>query len=82
MIDEKMLFNRETIAREIGHTLDAAIVRLARRYLALRKNGVMIYPNLDGICHEDSLDAAADRLLERSSSQAQNMQAQNGDGSE
>ena len=39
MIDEKMLFNRETIAREIGHTLDAEIIRLARRYLCFAACG-------------------------------------------
>ena len=63
MIDEKMLFNRETTAREIGHTLDAAIVRLARRYLALRENGVYIEEQGDVLVYEEQLDAAADRLL-------------------
>jgi hypothetical protein len=82
MIDEKTLARLEHHAISNNRHDYAEAFRLARRYLALRKNGVMIYPNLDGICHEDSLDAAADRLLERSSSQAQNMQAQNGDGSE
>ena len=63
MIDEKMLFNRETIAREIGHTLDAEIIRLARRYLVLRRVAVKVYLGGDWI-EGDELDAAADRLLE------------------
>ena len=49
MIDEKMLFNRETIAREIGHTLDAEIIRLARRYLVLRRVAVKVYLGGDWI---------------------------------
>lgn len=63
MIDEKMLFNRETIAREIGHTLDAEIIRLARRYLVLRRVAVKVYLGGDWI-EGDELDADADRLLE------------------
>jgi hypothetical protein len=70
MIDEKMLFNRETIAREIGHTLDAAIVRLARRYLALRnaaktqEGRVRVQAIFWHMGSRKDIDAAADRLLE------------------
>ena len=63
MIDEKMLFNRETIAREIGHTLDAEIIRLARRYLVLRRVAVKVHLGGDWI-EGDELDADADHLLE------------------
>ena len=75
MIDEKMLFNRETTAREIGHTLDAEIIRLARRYLALRKEFAPFGMDFGGKhswcwCGSPShligetIDAATDRLLE------------------
>jgi hypothetical protein len=40
------------------------IIRLARRYLALRENGVYIEEQGDVLVYEEQLDAAADRLLE------------------
>lgn len=64
MIDEKAILQWELDAEEAGLKQHAEIIRLARRYLTLRNNGVMIYPNLDGVYHGDSLDAATDRLLE------------------
>jgi len=77
MIDDKMLEFRERGCLEKAelmraqwragpveeYTLEAEIIRNARRYLALRKVGVQV-PGYDFVKFDWSLDAAADRLLE------------------
>jgi hypothetical protein len=64
MIDEKTILQWELDAEEAGLNQHAEIIRLARRYLALRKNcGVFMLSNGSG-CNKSCLDAAADRLLE------------------
>ena len=63
MIDEKTLANLELAAAQVGGNMDAEIIRLARRYLALRRVAVKVYLGGDWI-EGDELDADADRLLE------------------
>lgn len=63
MIDGKTLANREWAAKEVGDELEAEIIRLARRYLALRRHGILL--RQDAVVFDVvDLDAAADRLLE------------------
>lgn len=65
MIDEKMLAEYEARSLELGCTGNAEILRLARRYLALREHGVLMgMPHNVKLVSDDELDAAADRLLE------------------
>lgn len=72
MIDEKMLAKDEADLRifaaelkDDAMTEQAEIIRLARRYLALRKHGVLMgMPHNLKLVSDDDLDAAADRLLE------------------
>ena len=63
MIDGKMLAELESFMRDTGVMDIAEIIRNARRYLALRKSGVMVSGH-DFVKFDWSLDAAADRLLE------------------
>ena len=63
MIDEKTLANLEWAAAQVGGNMDAEIIRLARRYLVLRRVAVKVYLGGDWI-EGDELDADADRLLE------------------
>lgn len=64
MIDDKTLAEYESRSLELGCTGSAEILRLARRYLALRKNcGVFMMSDGSG-CNKSNLDAVADRLLE------------------
>ena len=65
MIDDKELKHRQIMASIFGPHDEVEIIRNARRYLALRKAGVVV----DGVpcarlVSNDQLDAAADRLLE------------------
>ena len=65
MIDDATLRRMEAENIACGDTENEWIIRNARRYLALRKHGVLM-----GMSHnlklvsDDELDAAADRLLE------------------
>ena len=63
MIDEKTLANLEWAAAQVGGNMDAEIIRLARRYLALRRVAVKVHLGGDWI-EGDELDADADQLLE------------------
>ena len=71
MIDDAFLSSLEGYTGNLGNTHAAEIIRNARRYLALRKVGVQV-PGYELVKFDWSLDAAADRLLEECSSQAQN----------
>lgn len=62
MIDEKTILQWELDAEEAGLKQHAEIIRLARRYLALREDAVANVVEADE--YRDSFDAAADRLLE------------------
>lgn len=64
MIDEKTLADREWAAKEVGDELEAEIIRLARRYLALRKDKVLLDTVIGIFIGGKQLDAAADRLLD------------------
>lgn len=65
MIDEKTLAQYEARSLELGCTGNAEILRHARRYLVLRKHGVLMgLPFKLKLVSDDELDAAADRLLE------------------
>lgn len=74
MIDDAFLSGLEGYTGSIGNTHAAEIIRNARRYLALRDAGVLIVggQQMSEYAHGPTLDAAADRLLEECSSQAQN----------
>lgn len=62
MIDEKTILQWELDAEEAGLKQHAEIIRLARRYLALREDAVANVVEADE--YRDSFDAVADRLLE------------------
>lgn len=65
MIDEQMMLQWELDAEEAGLNQHAEIIRLARRYLALREHGMLMgMPHNLKLVSDDELDAAADRLLE------------------
>lgn len=76
MIDEKTLAEDEAELKRLQHhyraypdmtenlAKRAEIIRLARRYLALRDHGIYIEEQGDVLVYEEQLDAAADRLLE------------------
>lgn len=65
MIDDATLRRMEAENIACGDTENEWIIRNARRYLALRKNcGVFMLSDGSG-CNKSSLDAAADRLLEK-----------------
>ena len=65
MIDDKTILQWELDAEEAGLNQHAEIIRLARRYLALREHGVLMgMPHNMKPVSDDELDAAADRLLE------------------
>jgi len=64
MIDDKTLAEYEARSLELGCTGNAEILRLARRYLALRESGVYLDASYEYAFNGDDLDAAADRLLE------------------
>ncbi len=76
MIDDAFLSSLENYTESIGNTHAAEIIRNARRYLALRENEAIAgaqageVNSISGFYAE--FDAAADRLLEECSSQAQN----------
>jgi len=70
MIDNKALSDKEKWWSALAdfhsipeYATEAEIIRNARRYLALREDGVYLYAGEDILDGED-LDAAADRLLE------------------
>lgn len=71
MINEKTIAQWEHCAISNNRHDYVEVLRLARRYLALRDTGVKT--EINGLWLADTdLDAAADRLLEGCSSQSQN----------
>ena len=68
MVDDLDLAIHEKLSVITGNDTQAEIIRLARRYLALRENKIAILQAADiGFCAEAyraAHDAAADRLLE------------------
>ena len=65
MIDDKELKHRQIMASIFGPHDEVEIIRNARRYLALRKHGVLMgMPHNLKLVSDGDLDAAADRLLE------------------
>lgn len=86
MVDDLDLAIHEKLSVITGNDTQAEITRLARRYLALRRHGILL--RQDAVVFDVvDLDAASDRLIEGCSSQAQNenpsrfrnQQAQSGD---
>ena len=65
MVDDLDLAIHEKLSVITGNDTQAEIIRLARRYLALRKHGVLMgMPHNLKLVSDGDLDAAADRLLE------------------
>ena len=63
MIDSETLYQWELDAVDAGMTRHAETFRNARRYLALRKHGILLRQEAV-VFDVTDLDAAADRLLE------------------
>ena len=63
MIDSETLYQWELDAVDAGMTRHAEAFRNARRYLALRKHGILLRQEAV-VFDVTDLDAAADRLLE------------------
>lgn len=76
MVDDLDLAIHEKLSVITGNDTQAEIIRLARRYLALRENEAIAGAQVGEVnsisAFYAEFDAAADRLLEGCSSQAQN----------
>lgn len=64
MIDDAQLKRMEAENIACGDVENEWLVRNARRYLALREEGVYLDVSYEFAFNDDDLDAAADRLLE------------------